>query len=263
MIRKHHLLVLAISLAGCVALAAPPAANEKTPLRIDPAEAGITRQQADSILGELREMRLLLEKLVKQQGTAPAAPAPAPPQNVTVKLAPGAEMLGDKNAPLTMVEYIDLQCPFCKRYEDGAFAEIRKNLIDSGKLRYFSRDFPLDMHPYAMKAAVAAQCAGEQGQFWRMREVLLANGANLAPDAILAYAKAAGLDAAAFSSCFGSAKYDAQIRASISEGSSIGVQGTPSFVLGKSTPDGVTGAVIVGALPYASIEAEVKKLEGK
>ena len=261
MMRKRYLLPIRIALSGWAALAVSATAEEKSPLKIDAPETTITRQQADSILGELREMRLLLEKLVKLQGTAPPAPAPPPPQIATVKLPPGAEMLGDKNAPLTIVEYIDLQCPFCKRYEEGAFAEIRKNLIDTGKLRYYSRDFPLEMHPFARKAAVAAHCAAEQGQFWRMREVLMTNGSNLAPDAIEGYAKTMGLDLSAFSSCFGSTKYDAQIRASVSEGSSVGVQGTPSFVIGKSTPEGVTGAVIVGALPYASIEAEIKKLD--
>ena len=261
MIRKYYL--FATALAACAAFAASPGKVQNAAVNSEPSEAGITRQQAEAILSELREIRLQLEKGIKLQGTAPTAAAPAPPVNVTVKIAPGTEMLGDKNAPLTMVEYIDLQCPFCKRYEEGAFAEIRKKLIDTGKLRYYSRDFPLDMHPHAMKAAAAAHCAGEQGQFWRMREVLMTNGANLAPDAILGYAKTAGLDAAAFGSCFSSAKYEPQIRASVSEGSAIGVQGTPSFVLGKSTPEGVTGAVLVGALAYASIEAEVKKLEAK
>jgi protein-disulfide isomerase len=113
-------------------------------------------------------------------------------------------MLGDQNAPLTVVEYIDLQCPFCKRFHDATFAEIRKNLIDTGKLRYYSRDYPLEMHPFAMKAAVATRCAAEQGQFWRMREVLVTNAANLAPDAILGYAKTAGLDTVAFGPCFAS-----------------------------------------------------------
>ncbi len=260
MIRKYSLLTTA--LAAFTAFAASPATDENAPAKLETAETGITRQQGDAILTELREMRLLLDKLVKLPGAAPSAPA-APPVNVTVKIAPGAEMLGDKNAPLTMVEYIDLQCPFCKKYDETTFAEIRKNLIDTGKLRYYSRDFPLDMHQYATKAAVAAHCAAEQGQFWRMREVLVTNAANLAPDAILGYAKTAGLDAGRFASCFASTKYDAAIRGGISEGSSVGVQGTPSFVVGKSTPDGVTGTVVVGAVPFASIEAELKKLEAK
>jgi protein-disulfide isomerase len=258
MIRKYRLPVSAMVVFAAMTIS--PVSAQKLPAKADPPEQGITRQQAEAILGELREMRLLLEKLTKMQVAGQAPQAPPPAANVTLKLEPGSMMLGDKNAPLTMVEYIDLQCPYCRQYDEKTFAEIRKNLIDTGKLRYYSRDFPLDMHPYANKAAVAVHCAAEQGQFWRMREVLVTNAANLAPDAILGYAKTAGLDAVAFATCFGSAKYAEAIRHSISEGSAMGIQGTPSFVLGKSMADGVTGTVLVGVMPYASIEAEVKRL---
>jgi predicted DsbA family dithiol-disulfide isomerase len=91
----------------------------------------------------------------------------------------------------------------------------------------------------------------------------LENAANLAPDTIPVYAKTAGLDPAAFGSCFESAKYLDEIRAGVREGSSIGVQGTPSFVLGRSTREGVSGVLLVGAMPFTSFEAEVKKLESK
>src|SRR5437762_3126760 len=147
MTRKYYLLATALTV--CAAFAASPATTENAAVKSDPSGAGITRQQADAILNELREIRQQLEKGIKVQGAAPAAPAAAPPANVTLKIAPDSQMLGDKNAPLTMVEYLDLQCPFCKRYEDTTFAEIRKKLIDTGKLRYYSRDFPLDMHPFA------------------------------------------------------------------------------------------------------------------
>jgi protein-disulfide isomerase len=227
-------------------------------------QEGISRQQADAILGELREIRLLLEKMNRLQVVPPAAVgAPPPPVNVMLKVGPETPMMGDKNAPLTMVEFIDLQCSFCKKFDENTFAEIRRNLIDTGKVRYFSRDYPLDFHPFAMKAAVAAHCAAEQGQFWRMREVLVTNAANLASDAILGYAKAAGLDTNKFQSCFESTKYDAPIRASVREGASIGVAGTPSFLLGKSTPEGVSGTLLVGALPYATYDDEIKKLLAK
>ncbi len=244
------------------------AASKKTPPKDQPAPAaapaeGITREQADAILGELKEMRALLEKLVSVQANArPSGPgAPGPPPVVSVKLPADAEMLGSKTAPYTMVEYMDLQCPFCKRFDDTTFAEIRKNLIDTGKLRYYSRDFPLDFHPFAMKAAVAAHCAAEQGKFWPMRQTLVTNAQNLSVDAIQSYAKTVGLDSGSFNGCLASNKYDAAIRASISEATQAGVQGTPSFVLGKSTPEGVTGTLVVGALPYPAFESEMKKLE--
>jgi protein-disulfide isomerase len=257
MMRVHT--ALAAILIACAATGITAAGAKKQ----QPAAEGITREQADAILSELKEMRVLLEKLVGAQANArPPAPAPAPV--VSVKIPPETQMLGSKTAPYTMVEYIDLQCPFCKRFEETTFAQIRKNLIDTGKLRYYSREFPLmEIHPNAMKAAIATRCAAEQGQFWRMRETLVSNASNLAPDAIVGYAKTAGLDAAAFGTCFASTKYDAAIKDSIREGTTAGVQGTPSFVLGNSTPEGVTGSVVVGALPYAAIEAEMRKLDTK
>jgi protein-disulfide isomerase len=239
------------------------AADKKAQVKQQAAADGITREQADAILTELKEMRSLLEKLVSAQANA-KPPVPAPPPIVSVNVPPGTQMLGSKDAPYTMVEYIDLQCPFCKRFEDVTFAEIRKNLIDTGKVRYYSRDFPLtEIHPNAMKAAVATHCAAEQDQFWKMRDLLVSNATNLGTEAIIGYAKTAGLDASTFSTCLASTKYDTAIKESIREGASAGVQGTPSFVLGKSTPGGVTGSVVVGALPYPMIEAEMRKLEAK
>jgi protein-disulfide isomerase len=243
----------------CAAIAIAQAADKKPKPNADP---GISREQADAILNELKEMRALLEKLVTAQANARPG-APAPPSVVSIKIPSDSQMLGSKTAPYTMVEYMDLQCPFCKRYEETTFAEIRKNLIDTGKLRYFSRDFPLDMHPFAMKAAVATHCAAEQGQFWKMRELLVTNASTLSADAIVGHAKTAGLNTETFSACLATDKYDAAIRASLNEGVNAGVQGTPSFVLGKSTAEGVTGSLVVGALPYPMIEAEVKKLEAK
>ena len=249
---RHSRFILAVLFAAAALGAAKP--KPKAP-------EGITSQQADAILGELREIRLLLEKQLRAAGPMQAPAPPPPPANVDLKFAADVQMLGDKNAPLTMVEYIDFQCSFCKRFDETTFAEIRKNFIDTGKLRYVSRNYPLDFHPFAMKGAVAAGCAAEQGKFWPMREALVTNAANLAPGAVLGYAKAAGLDEAAFKTCFESAKYDQSIQASLREGTNAGVQGTPSFVIGKSTPDGVTGALVVGALPYAVFETEFRKLQ--
>ena len=251
--------IQAAAFAIAATMAISPAVAQKA--KGEPPQEGITRQQADGILNELREMRKLLEKLTTMQLAAPA-PAAAPDPVVTLKLDSGV-MMGDKNAPVTMVEYIDLQCSFCRQYDDQTFDQIRKNLIDTGKLRYYSRDFPLDMHPFAMKAAVAAHCAEEQGQFWRMRQVLVANAANLGPDAFVGYARTVGLDTKAFAVCLDSGKYDEAIRKNMREGGSVGVQGTPSFVMGKLTAEGVTGSLFVGAQPYAAFEAQVKKFEGK
>jgi protein-disulfide isomerase len=132
-----------------------------TPIGAKDKEEGITKQQADEILNELRQIRELLEK---QTG---AAPQQAGEQITKAKVSTeGAYSIGSKDAPLTMVEFTDFQCPFCERFHTSTFADLKRDYIDTGKLRFVSRDLPLDFHPNAMQAAEAGRCAGEQGQYW-------------------------------------------------------------------------------------------------
>jgi protein-disulfide isomerase len=163
-----------------------------------------------------------------------------------------------------MVEFTDLQCPFCRQYVTTTFAEIKRNWIDTGKLRYISRDFPLDFHPQAMNAARAARCSGEQGKFWDMRLMLMTNANLLSPDYIRKTAADLKLDLKAFAACTASTKYDADIQAEQEEGTRIGVGGTPTFVIGRTTASSVEGPMIVGALPYSLFDARLRDaLDGK
>ena len=162
-----------------------------------------------------------------------------------------------------MVEFTDYQCFFCRQFYLNSFTELKKNFIDTGKLRYVVRDFPLSFHADAMKAAQAAHCAGAQGQYWPMRNALISNQSNLGQDALLGYAQGLSLDMAGFRSCLTSNNYVAEIQRSMEDASTIEIVGTPSFVLGMSTPDGVAGAKIEGAQPYAALEARINELLAK
>jgi protein-disulfide isomerase len=216
---------------------------------------GITSQQATEILQELKQIRQLLER---QQAPAPA-PAVAPaPQRVKVKL--GNEFaLGSADAAVTVVEFNDLQCPFCARFHAGTFPEIRKNYIDTGKVRFINRDMPLEeLHPQAMRAAQAARCAAEQGKYWEAAERITANSGSLTAQTVDQYAKETGLDAAAYQSCMDSGRHLDAIRESGAAARALGVSGTPSFVIGKVTGDTLDGQIYVGALPYASFDAAIK-----
>src|SRR5215469_6270937 len=122
---SHFALTIAVALP--LAAQTPATANQND---------GISRQQADNILKELRQIRQLLERQA-----ANAAPAPKGPQRASLDLT-GVEMIGVKNAPLTIVEYSDYQCPFCQRFHVVSFPEIKKNYIDTGKVRFFSKDLP-------------------------------------------------------------------------------------------------------------------------
>jgi protein-disulfide isomerase len=240
-------------IAVMAALVSGTVAYAQTPQTAAP--ASMTQQQInEERLKELKAIHQLLERL-----TQPATQAP--PQPTTAKLDNlKGFALGRPDAPLTMVEFTDLQCPFCRQYVTVTFDQIKKNWIDTGKLRYISRDFPLDFHPQAMPSARAARCAGEQGKFWDMRMSLMRNANLLSPDYITKTATDLKLDTKAFAACTASTKFDAEIQADIEEGARIGVGGTPTFVLGKTTPTSLEGPMIVGAMPYAQFDAKLKEI---
>ena len=251
MLRFPRLLAAAIAVT---LLTAAPHAQAVAPQT--PAAPALTQQQQnEEMIRELRAIRMLLEKL-----TTPQQPQ-APPQPTTAKVTNlKGYALGRPDAPLTMVEFTDLQCPFCRQFVTTSFDEIKKNWIDTGKLRYISRDFPLDFHAQAMPAARAARCAGEQGKFWEMRLGLMRNANLLTPEYIARTASDLKLDARGFAACSASTKYDADIQAETTEGARLGVGGTPTFIIGRTSATSVEGPMLVGALPYAQFDAKLKAL---
>ena len=220
-------------------------------------EPGITRQQADEILNELRQIRQLL-----QQQNAKAATQPEPEQPKRAKLnLDGFQMLGSKDAPLTIVEFTDYQCPFCQRFHVTTFPELKKNYIDTGKVRFYSRDLPLDFHANAMQAAQAARCAIEQDKFWQLRAVMGANPDKLDIDHLVGFAGSLKMDVIAFRACVTSGKYKEPVQKDSDLAMKIGATGTPTFVIGKSTPEGVEGELMIGAMPYPFFDDKLKALE--
>ena len=228
------------------------------PLLVVPLDArskGITRQQADDILNELRQIRQLLEKQVA------AGPQQPGDQITKAKVSiEGAYAMGSKDAPLTMVEFTDFQCPYCQRFHVNTFAELKRDYIDTGKLRFVSRDLPLDFHPNAMQAAEAGRCAGEQGQFWAMRDRMNSNPEKLDIANLMIWAQDLKINVLAFRACVESQKYKNAIQSDIQMAQKIGANGTPSFVLGKSSGDGVDGELVVGAMPYQLFDQKLKEL---
>jgi protein-disulfide isomerase len=219
-------------------------------------DTGITKQQADEIINELRQIRQLLEKQAK-----PAA-QPQEPQPTEAKLKlDGVEMLGSKDAPLTIVEFTDYQCPFCQRFFLTTFPELKKAYIDTGKVRFYTRDMPLDFHANAMRAAQAARCAGDQKQFWTLRDIMGAHPDKLDMASLVSYATDLKMDVPKFRTCIESEKYKNAVQSDVMEAMKIGANGTPSFVIGKSTPEGVDGELMVGAMPYGMFDDKLKALE--
>ncbi len=219
----------------------------------------MNKAQGDALLKELREIKALL---AKSQQPVPAAPnAQERPENLTVK-GGGIYVLGKSDAPLTLVEFTDYECPFCKRFYETTFQTLKKNYIETGKLKFISRNMPLPMHTHALKAAQASICAGEQGKFWEMKEILFRNQNRLEVEALTGYAKDISLNAENFKTCMAD---DVRLKTISDEASyinSLGVNGTPSFVLGKSVGDSVEGRKIVGAQPLEVFEGVINELLG-
>jgi protein-disulfide isomerase len=187
-----------------------------------------------------------------------ASLAQKPEPRVRLELA-GAQVLGNTQAPLTMVEFSDYECTFCQLYHATAFAELKRDFIDTGKLRYVVRDFPLPSHRNSARAARAAHCAADQGRFWEMHAALL-KGEPLDLQTIVESAQALGLDAPRLRACIESGQFDGAIRKSIAEANAAGVNSTPTFVIGASRGGGVEGTRFAGSVPYAEYAARINAL---
>jgi len=166
-------------------------------------------------------------------------------------------VVGRADAPVTIIEFSDLQCPHCARNALNTFPEIKRNYIDTGKVRYVARDFPLTMHPFAMPAAVATRCAGEQGKFWQYRHALFERQNDLAASPYDALAAELGLDVPRFAECQKDPAQVAAVRADIALAGSNRVTSTPTFLVGRVVDGKLEGEGFAGAKPYADFAARI------
>jgi protein-disulfide isomerase len=221
---------------------------------------GMTRDQADAILNELKSIhQLLLNPPATRAAAAQAAPATN--EHVKMSVGTGWYSMGREDAPVTMVEFTDYQCPFCRRFETDSFAKLKTEYIDTGKVRFVSRDLPLEFHPNAPGAAVAARCAGEQNKFWEMRDAMMLDTAtDLGPESLVKYGQKTNLDMTAYSACLKEKKFTEAIKKDSADAGALGISGTPSFVIGKTDKTEIAGVRIVGAVPFAVFDSTIKDL---
>lgn len=214
-------------------------------------------------------MRINYKKCIK----APS-PAPTPSRDsaeIKGLLDGEAASLGDPTAKIVVIEYSDYQCPFCRRWFNDVKSQLDKEYIETGKVQFIYKDFPLSFHPMAIPYAQAARCAGEQDssgnydKYWEYHDKIFEEQqkfgsgtiSNLTVDDIKQWAEELGLDTTQFNSCLDSGKYANDVQANFSEGQGVGVSGTPSFIIGKR--DG-TGQLIVGAQPYSVFKSTIDAL---
>ncbi len=194
--------------------------------------------------------------------------APAQPDSGPAKVAVAGEpVLGNPNAPLTIVEFSDYECPFCKRSFTDVLPSLKSDYVNTGKVKLVYRNYPLPFHQNAHKEAQAALCAKDQGgdtAYFKFHDEIFtkttSNGTGLALDQLPAIAKDVGLNVNQFQSCLDSGKYKDKVDKDIAYGSQVGVSGTPTWFIGKSNGNGeVDGAKIVGAQPYAVFKTAIDK----
>lgn len=250
--------ILGLTVAGLAALGAAPARGQSS----QPADAqrGISQRQADEILDELRQIRTQLEKLNATVASPRAAAATPVREKVQISNSSEWHAIGKDSAPLTLIEFLDYQCPFCRRFHSETFTELKRNYIDTGKVRFVSRDLPLEFHPFSLKAAEAASCVGDQGKYWEMRDALLASSPTLSDDVIAKLGDSLSTNIADFRACLSAERHKGDVQKDAQEAATIQIKSTPTFVLAKSGRDKLEGVKIVGAQPYAAFQSLIDEM---
>jgi len=248
--------VLAVAMIWSSSLVVAGRQDTDLSKRIAALEAG-----QKEILKQLQELKALLQQNRPPQ---PAQGPPAPPQlpSAPISIA-GAATRGNPAAKLVIVEFSDFQCPYCGRYSRETYTQLERDYVDTSKVRYVFRHFPLErLHPNAFKAAEAGECALQQGKFWEMHTRLFANQLALADTDLLNHARAVGLDAGTFQACVLSGPVSARVRQDLDEGARAGVTGTPTMFLGTLQKDGQVYVLrkVVGAVAYPSLKSTIDAL---
>lgn len=173
--------------------------------------------------------------------------------------------MGENDAVVTLIEFSDYQCPFCKRHATTVMNELMESYIDTGKVRFVMREFPIpNLHARAEAASTAALCAGDQDNYWGMHDALFEDQKANTDEAFHEMAASLELDTTAFDECMSSGKFDEQISADQLAAQKLGITGTPSFVLGLTDPDDPSKVhltrYIRGAQPFPTFSAAIDEI---
>jgi protein-disulfide isomerase len=215
------------------------------------------------VIGSLWTKVQYLEKTKNQPiNSAPIPQAPTDngsPVKVSVDDDP---VLGDKNAKVTLIDFSDYECPFCKRYFTDTYPQLKKDYIDTGKIKMVFRDLPLNFHANAAREAEAAECARKQGGdtvYFQYHDQIFtkttSNGTGLALDQLPIIARDLKLNVNQFQQCLDSGEFKSEVEKDLADAAKVGATGTPTFFIGKSTTNGEIDAIkLVGAQPYSAFK---------
>ena len=254
----------AVILLACMVLVATTprvCAQASTPVSsadLDTVKADLERVKSE--LGDVkRQLSQLLQIIMKRPAVNSGQRVPAVRVRTDVAESP---VMGRQDAPVTLVEFSDYQCPFCQRFFSAVLPELKRDYIDTGKVRYIFKDYPLEqIHAQAQKAAEAARCAGDQGKYWEMHDQLFRHQQTLSTSQLSGYAGALALDTTEFDACLTSGKYVSLIETERTDGTLAGFQGTPGFIVAKTTANNaVEGTAVHGAQPVTVFRALIDDL---
>jgi protein-disulfide isomerase len=220
----------------------PPGQLEEIYERNQARFTGQTREQAFATIQELLQERVVAERrrdFEQSLREKAAVNVHLEPPRTVVDIPEGASATGPEDAPVTIVEFTDYQCPFCHRAQ-GVIDQILEEYGDDVRLVHL--DFPLQNHPGAVPAARAARCAGEQGRFWDYHRSLMTQKGELDEADLAGRAAALELDQGRFRQCLASDRHLEAIQAEAEQGSRLGVTGTPAYF--------INGRMISGAQPF-------------
>jgi protein-disulfide isomerase len=208
------------------------------------------------VIGALAIVGLIVSPYLIPVGTV-LTPVPFERSNVEFNA------VGNPDAPVTITEYSDFQCPYCKRFSDETEKQLVEAYVASGKVRFVYRSFGLFVGSESQAAAEAAYCAGDQGKFWEYHDWLFANhtGENVGDYTsrrLQAFAEALSLDMNAFKSCLDSGKYTERVTQDGIDGQAAGIKATPSFVITYTVNGQTKTKLIEGAQPFGVFKTEIE-----
>ena len=175
----------------------------------------------------------------------------------------GLPFMGSEEAKVTLIEFSDYQCFFCRRHDQKVAPRLVEEYVETGQVKYFFADFPLASHPGGSKAAQTAHCAGDQGKYWEMNDLLFRSPASLTEKTLIAFGISLDLDNQALLDCIESGKHAPKVQDGLTQGKRAGVRGTPSFFFGltnKTQPKIRVLRTLTGAHPYPAFKKLIEDL---
>lgn len=206
-------------------------------------------EEVGKIEDEVREMKNLAFNPPKKE-------PPSLPNQPNFTEGGTLPSLGSKDAQIAIIEFSDFQCPYCKRFKETAFLQLKENYIDNGKVQYIARDFPLSFHSKAKGAAIAAMCSFQQNAYWPMRDMLFKNMKNLGNEFYQQAAADLSLNIDDFNKCLIDKSIASKVERDLTLGRALGIRGTPSFLIGRIENDQlIEPQIVVGAQRYEVFES--------